>query len=93
MIEWKNLEHEAELFKVLANPVRLCILAGLLKEGSCQVSIMQECLGLPQSTVSQHIGKLKAAGIIYGERKGTQIYYKVVSEKVKDIMEIIMEEK
>ena len=92
-MEWKNLEHEAELFKVLANPVRLCILIGLMREGHCQVSVMQECLSLPQSTVSQHIGKLRSAGIIHGERKGTQIYYQVVNEKVKELIKIIMEEK
>jgi ArsR family transcriptional regulator len=40
---------------------------------------------LPQSTISQHIAKLKAAGIIKGERCGTEITYKLVD---KDIINI-----
>ncbi|HYE08801.1 MAG TPA: metalloregulator ArsR/SmtB family transcription factor, partial [Patescibacteria group bacterium] len=46
---------KAELLKVLAHPVRLCIVRGLMDK-ECNVSHMQECLELPQSTVSQHLG-------------------------------------
>lgn len=71
----------AELLKVLGHPARLCIVSGLLKEGDgCNVSYMQNCLHIPQSTVSQHIAKLKSARIILGERNGLEIHYKVISE-------------
>jgi ArsR family transcriptional regulator len=53
---------------------------------------MQECLNLPQSTVSQHLAKLKSAGIIEGERKGLEVCYKVVDEEVKKIVEILLKE-
>lgn len=77
----------AELLKVLGHPARLCIVSSLLNEGNgCNVSYMQNCLNIPQSTVSQHIAKLKSAKIIAGERNGLEINYKVIS---KDAINII----
>lgn len=89
---YKGLEELSELLKVLAHPVRLCIVDGLLKNGGCNVSFMQQCLGLPQSTVSQHLQKLKSAGIIKGERKGLEITYRVVDERVAKIVELLITE-
>lgn len=82
----KSLEKKAEILKALGHPARLCIVKGLLEHGGCNVSYMQNCIGLPQSTVSQHISKLKAAGIIEGIRNGLEITYKVVDEDVIKIM-------
>jgi ArsR family transcriptional regulator len=53
---------------------------------------MQECLEIPQSTVSQHISKLKAAGIICGKRCGTEIEYSVVDEDAVNIVGILFED-
>lgn len=70
----------AEVLKILGHPVRLCIVNGLLKTKNCNVTNIQHCLNIPQSTVSQHIGKLKAAGIIEGKRSGLEIAYEVVDQ-------------
>lgn len=82
----------AELLKTIAHPVRICIIRGLLKKGECNVTYMQSCLGTPQSTVSQHIQKLKAAGIIEGRRNGLEIYYKVKNEKVAMLIKLFCED-
>ena len=76
----------AELLKALAHPVRICIIRGLMNKGSCNVSYMQDCLNLPQSTISQHLQKLKALGIIQGERNGLQINYKICNETIINIV-------
>jgi len=76
---------------VLAHPVRLCIVKGLLKSGGCNVSYIQSCLGAPQSTISQHLQKLRAAGIIEGTRNGTEICYRVVNDKVAELIKIFFE--
>lgn len=75
----------AELLKVLAHPVRICIVKGLLEKGECNVSHMQNCLDMPQSTISQHLQKLKSAGIIEGDRNGLQINYHVSNKKSRAI--------
>ncbi len=85
MEDTAKYESTAELLKALAHPVRLCIVKGLMDK-QCNVTHMQECLELPQSTVSQHLGILKSKGIIKGERKGLEITYSVVDEAVKKII-------
>ncbi|MGB4660099.1 MAG: metalloregulator ArsR/SmtB family transcription factor [Mobilitalea sp.] len=82
----------AELLKTIAHPVRLCIIKGLIRKGECNVSYMQSCLGTPQSTVSQHVQKLKAAGIIEGRRDGLEIHYKICNEKVEELIKVLFED-
>lgn len=88
LMDLKIYELKAEKLKAMAHPHRLCILKGLA-ENKCNVSKIQECLGLPQSTVSQHLAKLRAAGLIKGERNGLEICYKVEDEEVKRIVEMM----
>lgn len=83
----------AEFLKVLAHPVRLCIVKGLLEKGECNVSHMQSCLDVPQSTVSQHLQKLRAAGIIVGIRRGLEINYKICDEKVPALITVLFNSK
>ncbi|NLT95427.1 MAG: winged helix-turn-helix transcriptional regulator [Clostridia bacterium] len=88
--EIKELTKKAEILKAMAHPVRLCIVKNLLEVDSCNVSTIQSCLEMPQSTVSQHLAKLKAAGIIEGERNGVEINYSVVNDDVKKLIKAIL---
>lgn len=80
---------KAALLKALSNPVRLCIVKELLKRGCTNVSSMQNCLNLSQSTVSQHLARLRDLGIIQGERRGTQVHYRVISDEAARIVEVL----
>jgi len=80
----------AEMLKVLAHPVRLCIVKGLLEKGECNVSHMQGCLGIPQSTLSQHLQKLRSAKIIEGKRSGLEINYSVCDDKAKELVKVLL---
>lgn len=80
-------EEESETLKAMANPVRLQILIGLL-EDECNVSRIQKNLGVPQSTVSQHLRILRNKGIIQGRREGTKICYRVIDRRVRDIVDV-----
>ena len=88
----EHYESYADLLKVLVHPVLLCIINGLLHKGACNVSYMQECLNMPQSTVSQHISILKNKGIIKGTRKGLEISYSVVNPIVVELMNVLTKE-
>ena len=83
-----NYEKVSETLKALAHPARLKIVAGLL-ENECNVAQIQKVLGLPQSTISQHLRILKNAGIIKGRREGNKTCYKVIDVQVRKIMKII----
>ncbi|MGB4437916.1 MAG: metalloregulator ArsR/SmtB family transcription factor [Sedimentibacter sp.] len=87
----KLLSEKAEMFKTIAHPVRLCILAMLIKEEASNVTDIQCCIDVPQPTVSQHLAKLKSAGIVSSDRNGTEIIYKIKNEEVKHIVEQILQ--
>lgn len=89
-MNYRELEEMSEILKALAHPVRLCIAKGLLEKGECNVSHMQSCLDMPQSTVSQHIQKLKSVGIIDGNRNGLEIKYRIKDERIKKIVAAII---
>ncbi|MDO5713103.1 MAG: metalloregulator ArsR/SmtB family transcription factor [Tissierellia bacterium] len=85
------LERNSGLLKALGHPIRLCITRGLWEEGEKKVGDMQDCLDLPQSTVSQHLNTLKTAGIIDGKRQGTEIYYSLKNESVGKLLKVLFE--
>lgn len=86
----KILEEKAELLKALAHPVRLCIVRNLIETGGCNVTKIQGCLSMPQSTISQHLSKLKAYGIVEGIRSGTEINYCTVHPDAINIVKSII---
>jgi ArsR family transcriptional regulator len=81
-------EEISETFKALAHPARLKMVIGLIKD-ECNVAQIQKVLGLPQSTISQHLRILKNAGIIKGRREANKTCYKVNDVRVRKIVEII----
>lgn len=87
-----TLEEKAEVLKALAHPARLCIVKGLLHRGKSNVTYMQQCMNLPQSTISQHIARLRSSGIIHGTRKGLEIQYEVIDQVAIKIVNAIFEE-
>lgn len=89
---FKAYNETADILKALAHPVRLCMVRGLLQKKRCNVTYMQECLNLPQSTVSQHLQKLRGMGIVETERNGLEIHYTVANEKVKKLIQIFFGE-
>ncbi|HEX2953538.1 MAG TPA: metalloregulator ArsR/SmtB family transcription factor, partial [Bacillota bacterium] len=62
MTNLELLTAKAELLKSIAHPIRLCIVKGLIEQGECNVNTMQDCLQIPQSTLSQHLAKLRDLG-------------------------------
>ena len=85
-------EEISEMFKALAHPARLKMVSGLIKD-ECNVAQIQKVLGLPQSTISQHLRILKNVGIIKGRREGTRNCYRVIDMRVRKIVEIINKKK
>jgi DNA-binding transcriptional ArsR family regulator len=65
----------ARYAKALAHPARVAILKLLAEKAACQCGDIVEGLPLSQSTVSQHLKELKAAGLIKGEIDGVKVCY------------------
>lgn len=82
-------DEKAELLKALGHPIRLCIVRGILEKGRCNVSSMEACVASSQSCVSQHLSRLKAAGIVRGVRTGNEIYYEISNADVEPILRAV----
>lgn len=61
--------------KALAHPARIKIIRLLLSKTSCIGGEITSELGLAQSTVSEHLRILKAAGVIVGEIEHPRVCY------------------
>ena len=72
-------EAEANLLalrlRALGHPVRLQILAALADNNACQCGDIVRGLPLAQSTVSEHLRILRAAGFVRGETAGKRACY------------------
>ena len=69
------------LLKQLASRKRLMILCALIP-GEKNVSDLIEITKLSQSSVSQHLAKLKAENIITSKKIGRQVFYRLDNMKV-----------
>jgi ArsR family transcriptional regulator len=71
-------EQLAGLLKALADPVRLRLysLIASAADETCVCDIPD--VGVSQPTVSHHLRKLREAGLIDCERRGTWVYYRAV---------------
>ncbi|HDR7794529.1 TPA: helix-turn-helix transcriptional regulator [Bacillus luti] len=82
----KIYEEITEVLKVLAHPVRLSLVKIMIAKGPVNVTTMYGDLQMPQSTISQHLSKLKAAKIVTATRKGLEVYYEVTDNRTKAIL-------
>jgi DNA-binding transcriptional ArsR family regulator len=65
----------ARLAKAMAHPARIAIIQFLANQNACVCGDIVESLPLAQASVSQHLKKLKLAGLIHGEVEGTSVCY------------------
>ena len=65
----------AAVAKALSHPARVAILRLLAVRQACVCGELVDSLPLSQSTVSQHLKELKAAGLIQGEIAGPRTCY------------------
>ena len=77
---------KAELLKVLVHPVRLRIVRGLLVCGCRNVGCMEANTGQSQSCISQHLMRLKAAGVVKAARSGNEVYYEIADPQVAGVI-------
>lgn len=65
----------ATLAKALGHPARIAILEYLLHHQTCICNDLVQEIPLSQSTITQHLRELKAAGLIKGEIEGPKVNY------------------
>jgi predicted transcriptional regulator len=86
--------HNEELlnfFKALADANRLKII-GLLAQGPHSVEELAAVLGLSSSTVSHHLARLAAAGLVAARTEGHYYYYALQTEVLKEMSQRLLHE-
>ena len=74
-------ESVAELFSVLSTPIRLKIISPVC-HGEKNVSELLAEIDTTQPNMSQHLSMLYRCGVLSKRREGTQLYYRLQSERV-----------
>lgn len=85
---YKIPEADVELLKIMAHPVRLQIVKELEHRKICNVTQLTELLDVPQSTVSQHLSKMRGK-ILRSERRGLEMYYYIANSKACQIVNVL----
>lgn len=74
-------ESVAELFSVLSTPIRLKIISAVCQSEK-SVSQLLAQIDTTQPNMSQHLATLYRCGVLAKRREGTQVYYRLQSERV-----------
>lgn len=84
----KNAAQAEILLKQLANANRLMILCHLVS-GEKTVSELAETVGLSQSSLSQHLAKLKDSGLVSSDKRGLMVYYRICSMEAQALLSVL----
>jgi ArsR family transcriptional regulator, arsenate/arsenite/antimonite-responsive transcriptional repressor len=80
-LDGEHAEVMAARFKALADPVRLRLFSKIAAYGPGEACVCDiDDVGVSQPTVSHHLKKLRDAGLVTSERRGTWVYYRVVPD-------------
>ncbi|MGW1772009.1 ArsR/SmtB family transcription factor [Streptomyces sp. NPDC002104] len=83
-------EHMASMFKALADPVRLQLFSRIASHPAGEACVCDiSDVGVSQPTVSHHLKKLREAGLLTSERRGTWIYYRVAPESMASLSALL----
>lgn len=73
------------VFEALAHPTRREILE-MLKSGSKTAGELAEAFDVSKPTMSGHFAKLKEAGLIHADQKGTTIFYSINMSALEEVV-------
>jgi len=78
-----------EVYRALADPIRLQLLALIAAGGPICVCHLHERLPYSQSRISKHLGTLRRAGLVSTRREGTWVYYSIAEEALEVAREFV----
>jgi DNA-binding transcriptional ArsR family regulator len=83
-----------DLLAAMANPARIAIL-GYVTQAEFSVGTLSERIGLSQSAMSQHLAKLREAGLVRARREAQTVFYSsssVAVIMVLDTLQVIFDQ-
>jgi len=84
-------ERLAALAKALGHPARLGVVRMLHERQTCIGCDIVDRIGLAQSTTSEHLRILKAAGVVTGEVEGPRVCYSLDPAALEPLRHLLNE--
>jgi DNA-binding transcriptional ArsR family regulator len=88
--EAPQVEAVAARLRLLADPTRLRVLCALA-QGESHVACLADLAGAGVPAVSQHLAKLRLAGIVQPRREGQHMIYELVDVNVRDLVRQLLD--
>jgi DNA-binding transcriptional ArsR family regulator len=85
MPEPDAVRQAADALRMLADPTRLNILWALM-QGESSVACLADLAGTTPTAVSQHLSKLRLAGLVGNRREGTFVYYTLADHHIGELV-------
>jgi ArsR family transcriptional regulator len=83
-----DFKAQAQVFKALAHPGRLLMLDELSRGERC-VCELAALVGSEMPTVSRHLSQLRNAGIVEDEKRGAQVFYRLMTPCVMNLFRCV----
>ncbi len=84
------LEMQAVFCRTMGHPIRLFILHHINDTGGeVGSSQLAEAAGITRATLSQHLGKMAAAGLVKTRRDGKFVYVRLAREEIGQACELV----
>ncbi|HEU0162347.1 MAG TPA: metalloregulator ArsR/SmtB family transcription factor [Rhizomicrobium sp.] len=84
----RNAQRAEDMLRQLAHAGRLRLLCSLV-EGKKSAGELTEIAGLSQSAVSQHLKKLRDAGLVSAQRRGQMIIYSLDNPEARALLQAL----
>lgn len=84
----ENAQEASSLLKTLSNSSRLLVLCALVTREHT-VGELEELTGLSQSAISQHLARLREAGLVATRRDAQRIFYSLTRPEVRAVLETL----
>ncbi len=82
----QNAAKAAALLKAVGNEHRLMVLCLLIEHGELSVGALNELIDLSQSSLSQHLAKMREEGLVSCRRESQTVYYRIESPDALTLM-------
>ena len=81
----------AAMFRLFGDPRRVRILYALCEAGELCVCDLSAAVEVPESSVSQALRLLRAAGVVENRRDGRMVYYRLSDAHVRMLLDLSRE--
>lgn len=87
-----NAKRVASLLRQMANEHRLLILCALLQAPMTVGELAQQVPDISGPALSQHLHKLRDAGLICAEKQAQYVQYSICDERIRDLIDLLRRE-